>query len=119
MAAVADGSRCRMEACPRPVIVARVAFYWPARDFGMLCEAEQAFSIIHVVSSRARTTFESESHQQKDQVCLRTAQMLLLERRTHLFDRVEGKVPNTDLYGTGRCSQISLALSSTNGCLAS
>lgn len=33
----------RMEACPRPVLEAPVAFYWPARDFEMLCEAEQAF----------------------------------------------------------------------------
>ena len=75
-------------------------------------------SIIHGVSSRARTTLESESHQQKDRVFLRTAQMVL-EHRAHLVDKRKGEVPDTYLYGTGTYSQRSVDLSSINGCLAS
>jgi hypothetical protein len=41
--AVADGSRCRIEVCPRPVHVACVVFHWPARVFWVLNEAEQDF----------------------------------------------------------------------------
>jgi hypothetical protein len=32
IAAVADGSRCRIEVCPQPVHVAHIVFHWPARD---------------------------------------------------------------------------------------
>ena len=42
----------------------------------LVCSARLSnLSIIHGVSSRARTIFRSESHQQKDRVFLRTALM--------------------------------------------
>ena len=94
IAAVADGSRCRMEVRSQPVLVAYVVFHWPARVLLVFCEAEQALHstqtprILHEQHPKARAT--------NSRITLISAQRKCCWSTTHTFlvDR-HGEVPYT------------------------
>lgn len=68
----------------------------------VLCEAEQALHpTLPGLSQLARTTSKSESHQQKDHVCLRTARWV--QHRTRLADRFLLSPGNTARVNTATC----------------
>jgi hypothetical protein len=100
IAAVADGSRCRMEVRSQPVLVAFVVFHWPARVWECFARLSK-LSILHRPLSSGRTTSKSGSHQQQDHVDLRTAQMLLSTAPTFLVDR-HGEVQYGQYHTTAR-----------------